>query len=420
MQKLLSLWMVIFALGGCGQSAKSAADGAVRPDAGGSDALPGPDAATRDCTAVVEVTGRPSLQLAPIVSSGLAALTDIAFPPGDSTRIFVTEQHSGRIRLIKDGQLVPGPFLDLGSEVSQGEEQGLLSLAFHPAYQQNRRFYVYYTDSGGDVQVVEYQRQSNSEDVGDSTTARTLLSIAEPESNHNGGAIRFLGSSSSLYVGVGDGGGGGDDHGPIGNAQKKDTLLGKMLRIDVDREQGGKPYGIPLDNPFVGDAAFAPEIFHWGLRNPWRFSFDFATGELWIGDVGQNAWEEIDFVSAGAKGKNFGWRCREGLESYKDDAHCASESLIDPVLVKPNGAYCSIIPGYRYRGCRMPGYRGTFFYGDYCQGTIHSFQWNGAAVTDDQAVAGVSVTTLTSWGEDHQGELYLVTGNGQVFRLDPK
>lgn len=374
------------------------------------------------CQGVVPVTGRPGLQLKPI-AMGFGPLTDIAVAPGDASRIFVTEQHKGTIRIIRNGQILGQPFLDIGATISRGGERGLLGMAFHPDYRRNRKFYLYLTGRQGEVRVVEY-RTTTHPDLAEPTSARTILVIPQPEANHNGGAIRF-GPDGYLYLGVGDGGGGGDQHGVIGNAQDPKTWLGKILRVDVNTPSSQSSYAIPPNNPFVRHAGFLPEIVYSGLRNPWRFSFDRQTGDLWIGDVGQDRAEEINFAPRGRFGFNFGWRCKEGLLPFGGDKHCRSQSLRDPVLHLKHDRrqpqrFCSVMMGFRYRGCKMPDYHDTVFYGDYCLNHLRSFRWDGQRASREQKVPNSSIVLLTSWNEDHQGELLLTTGQGYVYGLVPR
>ena len=371
------------------------------------------------CSGVTPVAGQPTLQATAFASGSWQRLVDLAFRPGDPTRLYVIEQHNGRVRVIQNGSPVGGAALNISGRLSKGGEQGLLGIAFHPNHQQNRKLYLFYTDNSGDVQIREFQTQQGNPDVIDTTTERTILSVSEPESNHNGGGLRF-GPDGYLYISLGDGGGGGDNHGSIGNGQRKDALLGKILRIDVNSTGGGKNYVVPSTNPFVNDASFAPEVFHWGLRNPFRFSFDRKTGAMWIADVGQSSWEELNYIPPGQSGLNFGWRCREGLVAFNmGTANCNSTTFTDPVLVKPNGgSYCSIIAGYPYRGCKMPGYDGVVFYSDFCHPNPRRFDFNGTTVSGEQAVSSVSGGPV-SWAEDHQGELYFVELGNTVYRLDP-
>lgn len=326
---------------------------------------------------------------------------------------------SSAVRVIRNGVPQATAALDLGSRLSKGNEQGLLGLAFRPQHAQNRKLSLFNTDTSAAVQVREFQLQAANPELIDSASERAILSAAQPQSNHNGGGLRF-GPDGYLYISIGDGGGGGDNHGTIGNGQRKDTMLGKILRIDVDTTSSAKSYGVPSTNPFVGDPSYAPEIAFTGLRNPFRFSFDRLTGALWIADVGQNAREEIDYVAPGQLGHNFGWRCREGLAAYNmSTANCSSTTFVDPVLVKPTtGPYCSMIMGYAYRGCRMPGYHGTIFYSDYCHSNPRRFEFNGTTISNDQAISTINLNPI-AWTEDQYGELYFVRLGNRVFRLDP-
>jgi len=374
------------------------------------------------CKNVKAATGRPALKLQPIVTKGLRALTDLAFPPGVSDKMYVLEQHQGTIRLIHKGKLVKKPFMNMMSKISKGFEQGMLGLAFHPKYKKNRKFYLYYTDTAQEVFVDEYRSNASGTQVSPHSR-RLVIRIPQPEGNHNGGALRF-GPDGYLYIGVGDGGGAGDAHGKIGNSQNPKNLLGKVLRVDVDKYASGKGYSIPKSNPFVKRRGFRKEIYFWGLRNPWRLSFDRVTGGFWTGDVGQNKVEEIDFAPYGQGGLNYGWRCKEGLNTYKADKHCKKKQLTDPILHLPQRLgkfhYCSIMSGYVYRGCKMPGWRGHHFYGDWCAPHLRSFYWDGRKASRDKVLKGIKLKLLTSFAEDHQGELYLTTGYGHIYKLVPK
>lgn len=395
-------------------------DQAPAPDQAPSpDLASSPDSGTGPCAGVTPVSGQPALTATTIATTPWARLVDLAFAPGDPSRLFVLEQHNGHVRVVRNGVPQTPSVFDLSTRVSKGNEQGLLSLAFHPGYAQNRKLYLFFTNTSGAVQVIEVRMQAGNPEVVETASERTLLTVAEPQSNHNGGSLRF-GPDGYLYISLGDGGSGGDPHGPIGNGQAKDTFLGKILRIDVDQTAGGKPYAVPASNPFVGDASFLPEIYHWGLRNPFRISFDRQTGALWIADVGQNAWEELDYVAPGQKGLNFGWRCREGLVAYNmSTANCNTSTFTDPVLVHPTtGTYCSMIMGYPYRGCRMPGYHGTVFYSDYCHSRPRRFTFSGGVVSGDQDIATISANPI-AWTEDHRGELYFLRLNNTIYRLDP-
>jgi glucose/arabinose dehydrogenase len=329
---------------------------------------------------------------------------DIQNAGDGSGRLFVIEQ-AGRIRILHAGQLSFAPFLDIVDRVDDsGNEQGLLGLAFHPDFGNNGFFYVNYTRQGGDTIIARF---SASGDLADPGSEIRLLSVVQPFSNHNGGALAF-GPDSYLYIGLGDGGSGGD---PRGYAQDPDTLLGKMLRIDVN---AGSPYSIPASNPFGN------EIWAYGLRNPWRFSFDHLTGDLWIGDVGQNNYEEIDFVRAGTPGGiNFGWNRYEGIHDYQAGPH--QENHWPPIFEythsNTNGG-CSVTGGYVYRGA-IPEWQGIYFYGDYCSGNVWAALHlvNGNEETWNSEILFQTGLAITSFGVDEASELYLASDNGTILRL---
>ena len=319
--------------------------------------------------------------------------------PDGSGRLFVIEK-AGRIRILENDQLLETPFLDITDRVgSNGNEQGLLGLAFHPAYQENGRFFVNYTDTRGDTVIARFQ-VSDDPNVVDPNSEVPLFGYDQPFANHNGGAM-VVGPDGYLYIGSGDGGSQGD---PNGNAQNTGTMLGKILRVDVD---SAEPYAVPSDNPFGN------EVWAYGLRNPWRLSFDRSTGDLYIGDVGQGNWEEIDFLPAGSPGgANFGWDHREGAHDYEGGG---PEGMIDPVAEysHPEGG-CSVTGGYVYRGS-LPEWNGIYIYADYCTGMIWGLiQVDGGWQT--QLLFDVDVT-ITSFGQDENGEIYLVSDNGGIFRL---
>jgi glucose/arabinose dehydrogenase len=348
------------------------------------------------------------------VATGLDFPLFLTAPPGDGTRLFVVEK-TGRIRVIKNGTLLPQPFLDLSGRVSGGSEQGLLGLAFHPQYAANGRFVVNYTNSAGDTRVSVFRVSSNP-DVADPASEQVILPVAQPYANHNGGMVVF-GPDGKLYIGLGDGGSGGD---PQGNGQNKGVLLGKILRVDVS---GTGVLSVPADNPFVSQNGARPEIWSYGLRNPWRFSFDRQTGDLYIGDVGQNAREEIDVgttaVQAG-RGLNFGWNTMEGLACYNPGSGCNRAGLTLPILDYDHSQGCSVTGGYVYRGRAIPSASGTYFYADYCNGWVRSFRYQGGAVTESRDWASLRPNgQITSFGEDAEGELYLMISSGKVFRIAP-
>jgi hypothetical protein len=342
----------------------------------------------------------------------------ITAPRGDGERLFVVEQR-GTIRVVKDGLPLGTPFLDLSGPVLSGGERGLLSLAFAPDYATSGRFYVFYTAEApvGQLTIVEYRRSANA-DVADPATARAVLTIPHPVGNHNGGQLQF-GPDGYLYIGTGDGGGGGD---PDANAQDLRSLLGKLLRIDP-RAADGAPYSIPPDNPFVGRTSARAEIWSYGLRNPWRFSFDRLTGDLAIADVGQTAWEEIDFAPAPERGRglNFGWACWEGRHAYGPNAaraECSPQpgNHTPPVHEYSHDRGCSITGGYVVRDPGLAALAGRYVYGDYCDGTLWSLVLSSPNAFGD-VPAPLSVPALTSFGEDACGRVYALSGAGTVYRL---
>jgi hypothetical protein len=332
----------------------------------------------------------------------------VTSPPGDKRRVFVVER-GGRIRVLVDGNKRKQPFLDIRSKVSSGGERGLLSMAFAPDYARSGRFYVDYTDNRGDSRIVEYRRASA--ETADPGSARQLLFQDQPEPNHNGGLLLF-GPDGKLYIGFGDGGGGGDEHGPRGNAQNLGTLLGKILRIDP-LPSGERAYGIPADNPFVDRAGARGEIWAYGLRNPWRFSFQPRTGALLIGDVGQDAVEEIDVVRGA--GANLGWRVFEGNSRYA--AGESAPGAIGPALVRLHrDGNCSITGGVVVRDRSLRGLRGRYLFGDYCKGQIQSARVRGGSLRGVHRT-GIHVDALSSFGEDGRGRVYVTSLSGGVYRL---
>ena len=354
-----------------------------------------------------------------LVTAGLQSPVYATYAPDSSDRLFIVEQ-IGRIRVVKDGQLLAAPFLDIRTLVVSGGERGLLSVAFHPDFASTGLFVVNYTrasskaDDVGDTVIARYRVTQPGADVANPTTGQTLLVIDQPQANHNGGLAAF-GPDGMLYIGMGDGGAGGDlgaGHAPEGNGQSLTTLLGKMLRIQVGRTG---PYTIPGGNLNLG-AGTRPEIWAYGLRNPWRFSFDRATDDLYIGDVGQNAWEEIDVQPAAKNGLNFGWPVWEGSHWYRggsltNDTKSAAEYSHD-------GGNCSVTGGYVYRGEKIPSLQGFYFYGDYCSGKLWSLvrlvgQWHASAILDTDLL-------ISSFGEDEAGELYIVDLRGALYRFDPR
>jgi glucose/arabinose dehydrogenase len=341
-----------------------------------------------------------------LVASGLSSPTWLTSPPNDA-RLFILEQ-PGRIRIVRDGQLLATPFLDLTAKASSGAERGLLGLAFHPDYAQNGYFYVDYTDLSGNTRVERYHADPSA-DVADPASAQLILGVQQPYANHNGGDVVF-GPDGMLYVGLGDGGSGGD---PQGNGQNRDVLLGKILRLDVDH---GDPYVIPADNPFVGQAGARGEIWAYGLRNPWRFAFDPTTGLLYIADVGQDLWEEVDVEPATTAGLDYGWNIMEATHCYNASS-CNESGLTLPVLEYGHDQGCSIIGGFVYRGAAIPALHGVYFYADYCSGWIRSFRYQDGQVTDQRTWDSGDVGEIHSFGQDAAGELYVVVQDGRVYRI---
>ena len=359
-------------------------------------------------SALVWLAATAPVTLRPVVE-GLERPVVVAHAGDGSGRLFLAQQ--GGAILVFDGfQVLPVPFLDLSSSVSTGSEQGLLGLAFHPDYEHNGFFYVNLTDLAGDTQILRFT-VSADRNVADPATAVPLLSVDQPYANHNGGQLAF-GPDGKLWIGLGDGGSAGD---PGNRAQSRITLLGKILRIDVDQ---GLPYAIPLDNPFASDPAARAEIWALGLRNPWRFSFDRLTGDLFIADVGQNAWEEVSFEPASSGGgRNYGWRRMEAGHCFNPGTNCDDGSLVPPILEYPHSQGCSITGGYRYRGTAMPERLGTYFYGDFCSGRI----WGGTENPETGAWTSTelldSELSISTFGEDEQGELYVADLGGTLYRI---
>jgi glucose/arabinose dehydrogenase len=329
---------------------------------------------------------------------------------GDGTgRLFVIEQ-AGVIKIIRNGQTLATPFLDIRDRVESGGERGLLSVAFHPKYKENGRFFVNYTARKQGVLksvIAEYKVSQTNSDIAD-RTERVILEIEQPFANHNGGLNKF-GPDGFLYIGLGDGGGAGD---PLNAGQSLDTLLGKILRIDIEK----KPYAIPQENPFVGRVNVQGEIWAYGLRNPWRFSFDRCTGRLFAGDVGQNRLEEIDLIE---KGKNYGWRTMEGSQCFDPPTLCNTQGLELPIAEYDHSLGCSVTGGYVYRGTQYPALVGHYLFGDFCSGRIWSLaQASSSKWTMRQLID--SPFSISSFGEDEQGELYIAHYGGAIYRVAAK
>jgi glucose/arabinose dehydrogenase len=337
--------------------------------------------------------------------------TYVTAPRGDRRRLFVVEQ-GGRVMVVRDGRKLRRPFLDISRRVSAGGERGLLSLAFAPDYVRSGRFYVDYTDRSGDSRIVEYRRASA--DRADPRSARLMLFQRQPEPNHNGGLLLF-GPDNLLYVGFGDGGGGGDLHGPRGNAQNLGTLLGKILRIDP-RPRGGRRYTIPPSNPFVGRPGARGEIFVYGLRNPWRFAFDPRTNDLVVADVGQGEVEEVTVVPR--PGANLGWRVFEGRRHYT--AGESAPGHVPPAIQRfHSGGNCSITGGVVVRDPVLSALRGRYVFGDFCRGRIESARLVGQRARNVRT-SRLRVDALSSFGEDARGRVYVTSLSGPVYRLAPR
>lgn len=369
-----------------------------------------------------------------LIADGFTKPVYICQAPDDNERFFVLEQ-KGVIKIIDNGLEIRKPFADLRDHVHNpvmpGDERGLLGLAFHPEYQTNGFIYLNYIDKDDHTIVSRFQVSRNANEL-DISSEKIFIKLKQPFSNHNGGHVVF-GPDGFLYISLGDGGKWGD---PFNHAQQLDNLFGKILRIDVNN---GDPYSIPNDNPFVGVKGVREEIWLYGLRNPWRFSFDRKTGDLYIGDVGQDMWEEIDFISTGkAGGQNLGWRIMEGTHCYNPKENCDTTGTL-PIYEYPNDANymktligldepnvdgCSVTGGFVYRGSDMPQFHGTYFFADYCSGNIWTFkEMNGIATefknrTDEINLGGGAfVNFISSFGEDNDGELYIVDYNGAVYKI---
>ena len=367
-----------------------------------------------------------------LVTNGFTKPVEAISPPGDS-RIFVTEQNSGKVRIFDGTSILSTPFINIKSKIlSSGNEEGLLGFAFHPNFNVSGAvgegdFFVNYSASSPRRSVVaRYSVSTGNPNIADPASEQIILSVSQPFSNHNGGCLRF-GQDGYLYIGFGDGGSAND---PFCNAQNPTTMLGKMLRIDID---GGTPYAIPAGNPFVGNPNKLDEIWSIGLRNPWRYSFDALTGELYIGDVGQGQREEVDIAGPGIAKLNFGWKMMEGLNCFQTSGcpgsvtPCNDPSLTLPVAQYNHGGFgggCSITGGEVYRGCKIPDLFGTYFYADYCSNIITSFDFAGGTV-NNQTVrtgelapgGGLSINSITSFGVDGDGEMLIVDQGGEIYRI---
>ena len=337
------------------------------------------------------------------VATGLSAPVFLTAAPGDSIRLFVVEQ-GGTIRVIRHDSLLVTPFLDFSDSVSHGDEQGMLGLAFAPDYATSGAFYVHTTDLAGDIRVLRF-KVSGDPNVANASSGVEILRFDHPQANHNGGMISF-GYDGYLYIGSGDGGGGGD---PLETGQDPSDLLGAILRIDVSGDSAG--YAIPAGNPFVGDSGFAPEVWAYGLRNPWRFSFDSVNHDLWIGDVGQGQYEEVDRLHGTGGGQNLGWNELEGTHCYEPSSGCSTAGKTMPLFDYAHGTdRCSVIGGYVYRGTEALELTGSYLYGDLCDGMVRVREGGGGFSTSVGAA-------IYSFGEDLLGRVYVLLGDGRVLRI---
>ena len=377
-------------------------------ECGGSSSSPAPPAPAPPA-APPPPSGPLVLTLTPVLS-GLNSPVDLQNAADGSGRLFVVEQQ-GQIRIVSNNSLVPTPFLDITSLVDFGGEKGLLGLAFHPAYSQNRRFFVNYDRViSGQMQTViaEFQTSASNPNQADPNSQRILFTVNQPFPNHKGGQLAF-GPDGFLYIGLGDGGSAGD---PLGNAQNRQVLLGKMLRIDVDHTSPGLQYAIPSDNPFL-NGVDRGEVWAYGLRNPWRFSFDVPSGRLFVADVGQDKFEEIDILQ---KGGNFGWNIMEGLHCFKPSSGCNMTGLILPITEYDHSQGDAVIGGYVYRGPAIPRLSGTYLFSDFESGTIWGLTENSTGQwTRSQLIAGGR--NISSFGRDEAGELYVLDYSGSLLRI---
>ncbi len=368
-----------------------------------------------DCSDVEEFSGA---ELGLEIVASVAQPVDVTAIAGDTSRLFIVEQ-TGRVRIVElpADNLVTEPFLDIRSKVMSGGERGLLGLAFHPNYEANGQLFVNYTSRPGGATVVSRFTVSDDDpNVVSPNSEEVLLTFSQPFGNHNGGQVQFGPNDGYLYIATGDGGSGGD---PGNRAQDGNSLLGKLLRIDVDTATDDLAYGIPPSNPFVNDDNMRDEIWALGLRNPWRFDFDGETGDLYIGDVGQNAWEEIDFQpGASTGGENYEWRVREGDHGFRNQSYGVG-TRVGPIYDYSHGTGNSVTGGVVYRGCRMPDLRGIYFFADYARSWIRSFRVVDGAVTEMTLQSELRPGQVSAFGEDASGEIYICGYSGRVHRVIP-
>jgi glucose/arabinose dehydrogenase len=394
----ITVWVAFAVLvaGGCSDA----------PDRSGRGGVPSERSESSKAPAALDLDDA-AIELRTVVE-GLDQPLLVATAGDGSDRQFIVEQ-VGRIRIVRDGELLSEPFLDVSEVITAGGEQGLLGLAFHPEYQANGRFFINYTDLEGDTVVAEYRSESAGADIASSESARVLLRVDQPYANHNGGGLAF-GPDGYLYIALGDGGSAGDPH---DNGQRLDTMLGKLLRIDVDSTSDDLAYGIPDDNPFVDRDGARPEVWAYGLRNPWRFAFD--GDDIWIGDVGQNQLEEINRMPAARAGLNYGWNIMEGDACYEPPTDCDRDDLVLPVTTYTHEDGCSVTGGYVYRGS-ISALVGAYVFGDYCSGTIWAVDASGPAEQDPVQLISTDFS-ISSFGLDERGELYVTDLGGTVLQV---
>ncbi|SMP62468.1 PQQ-dependent sugar dehydrogenase [Noviherbaspirillum suwonense] len=406
----LQLALSLLVLAGCGGGSGGGGTGAADTSGASQEAAqPAPASPAAPAATTVPVLG---LQR---VATGLSSPL-LLIAPKDDPRLFVVER-GGSIRVLRDGALLPTPFLDIRRSTTTDGERGLLSMAFDPQYQANGFFYLYFTDLNGDIAIERYRVSATDPDVADPSSRLRIISIPHPAfSNHNGGLVSF-GPDGFLYIGTGDGGGAFD---PGGNAQNLGVLLGKLLRIDVSRSTASQPYSIPASNPFVNHGGRRAEIWAYGLRNPWRYAFDATDKLLYVADVGQSAREEVNVVGVDQAGANYGWNRMEGSVCTAGGP-CTSQGSVLPALDyahdAASGNACSIIGGFTYRGAAIPELRGTYLYSDLCAGWLKGFRYQNGAATGQVDFRITGAGTILSFGEDSLRELYLLTAEGSVYRI---
>jgi glucose/arabinose dehydrogenase len=409
-----SLVVLVLMVSACGGATVSPPPGSASPSEAPANSSTSPT--TTGAASPSGAATAPSIKLEPVVD-GLDSPVDVAWRSNDAGSLFVVEQ-TGQIRIVRDGKLLEHPFLDISDLVTAGGEQGLLGLAFLPTAVAGR-FFVYYTARDGQQTVASYDTAGDDADRADPATARIWLTMPDQFANHNGGSLVF-GPDGFLYIGTGDGGGGGD---PLDSGRHLDTLLAKVLRIDVSGEPAGSgtAYRIPPDSPFVDTSGARPEIWLTGLRNPWRIHFDRANGDLWIADVGQGSWEEIDVVRAGQKGLDFGWNILEGAHCFRDATPCDRSGLTMPVAEYDHDLGCSVSGGAVYRGSVFPALGGWYFLSDYCSGTFWAV--NAATASSDDTITPAQVATsdhsISAIADDAAGELFATDlSKGSLLRIE--